>query len=272
MRQFNPGSCSEPTSQGTPAAGLRTGLGRYFRPGLALATLVGGGLLFTFPGAARAENCRQRYSEAFQLISTQPLAGRSPAHIKQTVDNLFGPRQVICGENGYKFFLTELEAQASVAFRKKGSEQEARLLATREILNRFPLQVRFNNGGDPAAGIVQLRANLAVLGKEVGVTPPIRALLDAMERQAPPQALTRAMPSGDDAIAVVVPKVPLPAWAIISLYEIRDHAQHQENGEVVNKTNLILDWVARVNAGVPPSDLKVAPTPEGAQPAPAGTR
>lgn len=248
------------------------GLNQYLRPGIALATLVGTGLLFTAPGAAQADNCRQRYSEAFQLISTQPLAGRSPANIKQSVDNLFGPRQVICGENGYKFFLSELEAQASAAFRKKGAEQEARLLATREILTRFPQQVRFNNGGDPAAGIVQLRANLAVLGKEVGVTPAIRGLLDAMERQAPPQALTRALPSGDDAIAVVVPKVPLPAWAIISLYEIRDHAQHQENGEVVNKTNLILDWVARVNAGAQPSDLKVITTPDGAQPAPSVTR
>lgn len=59
--------------------------------------------------------------------------------------DIFGPRTEVCGEAGYKFFLTELGTQASTACRKKGSEQEVRLLAIREILNRFPLRVRFSD-------------------------------------------------------------------------------------------------------------------------------
>ena len=233
--------------------------GRRFRPALALLTLLGAGLICLAPGAAFAQNCQQRYGEAFQLISNQPLAGKSAADIKRTVDNLFGPRQVVCGENGYRFYLTELTAQASAAFRKKGAEQEARLLATREILSRMPQKVRFKPGTDPATGITQLRSDLTVLSKEVGTTPAIQDILSALATVTPPQALVRAMAKDDDAIPVVVPKVPLPAWAIISLYEIRDHASHQENGEVLNKTNLILEWIARINAGARPEDIKLAP-------------
>jgi hypothetical protein len=228
---------------------------------LALLTLLGAGILGSAPGAANAQNCRLHYGDAFQLISTESLAGHSPAEIKQTVDNLFGPRQEVCSEAGYKFFLTELSTQAATAFRKKGAEQEARLLVTREILNRFPLRVRFTDGKNPDAGMLQIRADLGVLSKEVGVTPQIQAVLDALAKIAPPKTLARALPKDDDSIQVIVPKVPLPAWAIISLYEIRDHAQHNQNGEVINKTNLILEWVGRINAGARPGDLKVGPAP-----------
>jgi hypothetical protein len=63
-----------------------------------------------------------------------------------------------------------------------------------------------------------------------------------------------------------VPKAPQPAWAVISLYEIRDHAKRKENGAILNKTQLILDWMARINAGARPSEVKVTPSPAGATP------
>jgi len=238
----------------------QTTLRRHLKPALALLTFIGSGVIMTAPGEAQAQHCRLHYAEAFQLITTTPLSGRTPTEIKQTVDDIFGPRQEVCGEAGYKFFLTELGTQASTAFRKKGSEQEVRLLAIREILNRFPLRVRFSDTRDPAAGMVQLRADLGVLSKEVGVTPHVQSLLDALAKISPPKTQSRPLPKDDDALPVTVPRVPLPAWAIISLYEIRDHALQKENGAVVNKTNLILDWVARINAGARPGDLKVAPS------------
>ncbi len=238
-----------------------------FRPALALFTFLGAGLLALAPGTAQAQNCQQRYGEAFQLIDVQQLSGKSAAGIKQTVDDLFGPRQQVCGQKGYQFYLNGLSTQAATAFRKKGAEQEARLLATREILNRMPLKVRFAAGQDPMTGITQLRSDLTVLSKEVGVTPAIQDVLNLLATVPPPKALVRDMPKNDDAIPVVVPKVPLPAWAVISLYEIRDHANRKENGEIINKTNLILDWIAHINAGARPEDLKVAPA-TGATPAP----
>jgi hypothetical protein len=226
----------------------------------ALLAALGVSAVCALGGSANAENCKLHYAEAFQIISTQRFAEHSPTAIKQTVDNLFGPRQVVCGEIGYKFFLTELGNQAGAAMRHKGSEQEAQLLATREILNRFPLQVRFSHGVDPRAGLNQLRSNLGVLSTEVGVTPSITALLDALAKIAPPRLAPKPLPKSDDAIPVTVPRVPLPAWAVISLYEIRDHAARKESDAITTKSNLILDWVSRAGPGALPLAIPAAGT------------
>lgn len=246
------------------------GLGKR-RPRRLPAVLVGlvvAGVLCAAAGTALAQHCRLHYAEAFQQVTVNNLAGRSQAEIKQQIDDLFGPRQAVCGERSYKFFLTELGNYASGALRKKGAEQEARLLAAREIMSRFPLRVRFSSGADPASGLKQLRADLTVLGTEVGLKPPVQALLDTLGKVTPPTSATQPMPADDDAIPIVVPRVPLPAWAVISLYEIRDHAKRKENGAIINKTGLILDWMAHINAGARPGDLQVSPTPP-ANPAPA---
>lgn len=234
------------------------------RSAIAAVAVVGAILAWAAPEAAYAQHCKLHYAEAFQLISIRTMAGQSAEQIKGTVDDLFGPRQELCGEKSYKFFLDELKTYASTAFRKKGPEGEAGLLATREILNRFPLQVRFGNGVDPNSGLKQLRSDLGVLGSEVGMSPSIQAVLDALAKVVPPKVMARPLPTDDDAIPVTVPRVPMPAWAIISLYEIRDHAKRKENGAILNKTNLILEWIARINSGARPGDVKVTHTPPGA--------
>lgn len=253
----------------TPAAespGTASGRGTRARCspvllGLLVAAVLGAA------SPALAQHCRLHYAEAFQQISVNNLAGRSAAEIKQQIDDLFGPRQEVCGEKSYKFFLTELGNYTTAALRKKGSEQEARLLAAREIMTRFPLRVRFNPGTDPASGLKQLRSDLTVLGSEVGLKPPVQALLDAVAKVTPPTAAAQPMAADDDAVPVVVPRVPLPAWAVISLYEIRDHAKRKENGAIINKTELILEWMAHINAGARPGDLRVSPTPPPTGPA-----
>lgn len=238
-----------------------------------LVGLVVAGVLCTAAGTALAQHCRLHYAEAFQQVTVNNLAGRSQVEIKKQIDDLFGPRQEVCGEKSYKFFLTELGNYTAEALRKKGAEQEARLLASREIMTRFPLRVRFNSGTNPDSGLKQLRADLTVVGTEVGLKPPVQAMLDTLAKVTPPTSAAQPMPADDDAVPVVVPRVPLPAWAVISLYEIRDHAKRKENGAIINKTELILDWMAHINAGARPGDLKVVPTPATPAPAtPAGTR
>lgn len=258
MKQNILGSRNElhSTRPGTTGVGVRPC--KRVQPAWALLALLGVSLVCAAPGAASAQHCRLHYSEAFRLIATQSFDGQPPAAIKQKVDDLFGPRQEVCGEGGYKFFLTELGAQASAALRKKGSEQESRLVATREIMNRFPVQVRFSNGAVPGAGLTQLRADLGVLSTEVGKTPAISALLEALGKVAPPRTLSKPLPQNDDAIPIMVPQIPLPAWAIISLYEIRDHAARKESAAITAKTSLILDWVMRASPGVRPIEPPAA--------------
>lgn len=221
------------------------------------------------PGAAQAQHCKMRYAEAFQIISNKTLAGQSEAQIKNTVANLFGPRQELCGEGSYRFFLSEFKTYAAMAFRKKGLEGDAMRLAVREIIDRMPLQVRFRPGAAPDPGLAQLRSDLGVLATEVGQSPSVKAVVDALAKATPPKTLSRPLPVDDDAIPVVVPRVPLPAWAVISLYEIRDHAKRKENGAIINKTQLILDWMARINEGAAAGDVKVTNAPPSAAPAPA---
>lgn len=218
---------------------------KHAHPSRALWILVGAGLLCAASGTAHAQNCRLHYAEAFQLVSVQSFRGQTPDEVKQKIDDLFGPRQEVCGESGYKFFLTELGAQAAAAMRTKGPDQYPRLLVTREILNRFPLQVRFSEEADPAAGLNQLRSNLGVLSTEVGKNAAIRSVLDALHQILPPRRMPRPLPKDDDAIPVTVPKTPLPAWAVIMLYEIRDHAARKESEAIQSKSALILDWIGR---------------------------
>lgn len=249
MRQNTIGSWDAMQRASLATRGVFTPQGQRVQPTRALLAAIGVSVVCALAGAADAENCRLHYAEAFQLISTQRFSEQSPTAIKQTVDNLFGPRQEVCGEVGYTFFLTELGNQASAALHQKGSEQEARLLATREIMSRFPLQVRFSNGADPRAGLNQLRSNLGVLSTEVGVTPSIKALLDALAKIAPPRPAPKPLPKSDDGIPITVPRIPLPAWAVISLYEIRDHAARKESAAITAKINLVLDWVSRAGPG-----------------------
>jgi hypothetical protein len=55
--------------------------------------------------------------------------------------------------------------------------------------------------------------------------------------------------------------VPLPPWAVISLYEIQDHAQRKQNGTVMAKTALILQWMKLVTSGTLPENIKIGPKP-----------
>lgn len=243
-------------------------LRRPLRAVVSALALVAAGLVMA-PQSAFAQRCKQHYAEAFQLIAIRPLAGNPPAELKTTVDDVFGPRKELCGPVSYKYFLSELKNYAATAFRKKGPEGDAMRLVAIEIINRFPLQVRFPAGELPDLGLKQLRSDLGVLASEVGPSPSVQAVVDALAKVAPPKVMSRPTPIDDDATPVIVPKVPLPAWAVISLYEIRDHAKRKENGAIINKTQLILDWMSRINAGARPGDVKVTPNPPGGAPAPA---
>ena len=183
MKQNTLGSRNERPAPRRAKAGVVVRPHKRVQPAWPLRALLGVSLVCAASGAASAQHCRLHYAEAFRLISIQSFDGQPKAVIKQKVDDLFGPRQEVCGEDGYKFFLTELGAQAAAALRKKGSEQESRLVATREIMNRFPVQVRFSNGAVPGAGLTQLRADLGVLSTEVGKTPAINALLEPMRQR-----------------------------------------------------------------------------------------
>src|SRR5688572_26008040 len=92
---------------------------RLFGAALAAVSFTAAALILTAAEPVYAQRCKQHFAEAFQLIAIRPLAGRSPADVKSTVDDVFGPRKDICGAGSYKYFLSELKNYASLALRKK---------------------------------------------------------------------------------------------------------------------------------------------------------
>lgn len=218
-------------------------------------------LLTALPSVAAADHCKWRFSVGFQLISERSLVGMNQEQIAQTIQEMFGARQPVCEEAAYRYFLTQFTTYAANAFHKKGAEREALLLAAQEILKRVPSQVFYKNVQAKVSAYKQIRADLSVVATEVGLTPSIQALLDALDKLGPPEVSRKPEPMNDDAIPVKVPSVPLPPWAVISLHEIYDHAQRKENGAVIAKTALILEWMKLVTSGTRPGDIKVVPAP-----------
>lgn len=234
------------------------------RPLLRLQIVLCLGLMALSPEAS-ADHCKWRFAEGFQRITNRKLTGKSQAQIVQTVEELFGPRQPICEETAYRFFLAQFKTYATAAFRQKGAEREAMLVCAQEILKRVPSQVFYKNTQDKVSAFKQLRSDLGVIAGEVGLNPSIQTVLDAIDRIGPPSVSTKPEPMSDDAVHVKVPDAPLPPWAVISLYEIYDHAQKKQNGAVVAKTALILEWMKLVTSGTRPEDIKLVPSGVPAQ-------
>ena len=107
--------------------------------------------------------------------------------------------------------------------------------------------------GIPQALIVIVWADLGAIAQDLGMTPLSQQLLDAMEATGAPQATQRpaSAPPDPHTSTVQVPTVPLPAWAVISLYEIDDHARRNEVGAIQGKVEAILNWMRGVTPQQP---------------------
>lgn len=208
-----------------------------------------------------ADHCKWRFAEGFQRVTNRPLTGMTQPQIADVVEEMFGTRQPVCEEPAYRFFLSQFNTYAAAAFHQKDAEREAMLLCAQEILKRAPNQVFYKNPAAKVSAYKQLRSDLGVIAAEVGVTPSIQALLDAVDRLGPPSVSAKPEPMSEDAIQIKVPMVPLPPWAVISLYEIQDHAQRKQNGTVMAKTALILQWMKLVTSGTLPENIKIGPKP-----------
>lgn len=234
------------------------------------AALATGAVLTLAPTQAQAQHCKWRYAEAFQRLANRSLAGQTPAQATRVIEDLFGPRLEVCGENGYKLFYSQITTYATQSFRKKGAEREAMLTATQEILRRAPQQVRFKAEPDKGTLIKQLRSDLGVIASEVGVTPSIQAVLDAVDKLTPARPSPRPEAKDEDTIKVTVPNAPLPPWAVIYLYEIQDHLARKEIAAAANKNAMVLQWVKLVAAGNDPSTIQVDPSTAPVSSAPIG--
>lgn len=219
--------------------------------------------------SARAEHCRWRYDQAFTALQSRNLRtlerGAKPdeflSRAEAEVNLLFGPPVAQCEEGAYSLFLERYEGFTKAALRMKGAERDTRLRVAIAVIRRGPDVVDYAEQSKEVSRYDQMLSNLGVIAADAGNTPLMQQLINAIKAKGPPKATRRADTAKPDphVTQVYVPTVPLPGWAVISLYEIADHAQRQEHDRIQGKVEAILTWMKSVTPATPSAPGAPAP-------------
>lgn len=212
-------------------------------------------------GEAAAQHCSWRFDQSFALLSSKNLhllqknksSADMGAKIEEHVDFLFGPRQKQCEEGAYSLFLNRYERYVTEALRGDRQERDLKLRAAIAVIHKSPEIIDYTGAAREVALFHQVRSNLSAIAQDVGMTPLSQQLIDAMEATGAPKTTPRptSAPPDPHTSLVQVPTVPLPAWAVISLYEIDDHTRRNEVGAIQGKVEAILNWMASVTPKPP---------------------
>lgn len=212
---------------------------------------------------ALAQHCKWRFDQAFLLLSSRGLRSvdkvknqaEVQAKIAAEVDFLFGPRQAECEEGAYSLFIDRFERYTLEALRQSGNERDLRLRAALFAIRKSPELINYTQASKEISLFRQVRSNIAAVAQDAGMSPLMQQLVDAMEAVGAPKATQRpdTAPAKDPHSSMVyVPTVPLPAWAVVSLYEIQDHARRNESGAIQGKVEAILTWMKTVTPQTTP--------------------
>ena len=231
-----------------------------------LLTLVGVSLA---PAAAEAQNCAAHYATGFPRISGATAKASTQIAADQEVDSAMGPRPQQCEAGAYASFLEQFENFGRVAIRagqprkvgkgavQPGNDNQIRL-AISLIRKASPVRVPLADSKAGVSLFKQVRSNLNAVVDDAGNTPMMVQLLDAMTAVGSPgpieetvsvsQSGSGAAPSGTTAPPggvqqVRVPLVPLPAWAVIKLYEARDLCKPQDVAGIQVRLQDVLNWM-----------------------------
>ena len=210
---------------------------------------------------ALAQHCSWRFEKSFSLLSGKNLhtleQSKSPldlpARIDAEVEFLFGPRQSLCEEGAYKLFLERFERYATDAVRGARPDRDLKLRAAIAAIRKSPERIDYIGASKEVSLFRQMQSNLGAIAQDAGMTPLMQQLIDAIEAVGAPRTTPRPTPSPPDphVSAVQIPTLPLPAWAVISLYEIEDHTRRNEVGAIQGKVQAILNWMKTVTPAEP---------------------
>lgn len=210
---------------------------------------------------AMAQHCSWRFDKSFALLSSKNLhvleqnktQAEVPARIDAEIDFLFGPRQSFCEEGAYSLFIDRYERYTTEALRGPRADRDLKLRAAIAVIRKSPERIDYTSASKEVSLFHQMQSNLGAIAQDAGMTPLMRQLVDALEAVGHPKVTPRPAPSQPDphVSAVQVPSVPLPAWAVISLYEIEDHTRRNEVGAIQGKVQAILNWMRSVTPPTP---------------------
>jgi hypothetical protein len=234
---------------------------------LALSVLVAATLPFS---ASAAENCAARYTSAFASLESAVSTAGSQASADAQVEHLFGPRPGTCEDGAYEAFLSGFERFARKAVRDAqprkqgknvmppapGAENSLRLAIA--AIRKSPVKVSPKDGKIARTSFLQVRSNINAVADDAGLTPMMQQLLDtiasvgvppAAAEDAPPHVTTGPGSAPSNVQAIRIPLQPMPTWAIIKLYEMRDHLKAQDSAAVQIKLQDIINWIESTTQG-----------------------
>ncbi|HMU38246.1 MAG TPA: hypothetical protein PKE31_04485 [Pseudomonadota bacterium] len=223
-----------------------------------------------FPTTSNAQNCAVHYAAGFAQISGLVAKATSQLAADQLVDQAFGARPQQCEANAYTSFVDQFELFGRTAIRAgqppRGSKgvvpavkENQMRLAISIIRKMSPMKVPLADAKAGVSQFKQMRSNLNAVADDAGNTPMMTQVLEAISQVGSPRAIEETVQvgsSGNTAAAgsatpgtpggvqqVRVPNTPLPAWAVIKLYEARDLCKPQDVAGIQIRLQDIINWM-----------------------------
>jgi len=220
------------------------------------------GLLLAFTSPSWAQNCYPAHSAGFARVATLEKEATTQGSADLAVRSLFGQRTDLCEEGAYKLFMDNLKDFASRAMRAPKVSREKLLRLAISLVQQAPTKVPAKEAKAAASHFRQVRSDLNATADDVGfaTTPLLQQLLDALAAVGPPKSVETAPAptvdtpvqtpvagtgsSGSNTVQPIrVPAEPLPSWAVIKLYEMRDHVKSQDLPAIQIKLQDIINWI-----------------------------
>lgn len=220
------------------------------------------------PGPAQAQaqvtNCSAIHSAGFTRLRAAENKATTQGSADLEVRALFGPRIDLCEEGAYKAFMLSFKDFASTAMRALKTSRDKQLRLAISALAQAPIRVSAKEWKEATSTFRQVRSDLNATADDIGFnsTPLLGQLLETMGRIGAPTADQSSTPpsasvqppsagTGTGTTAPVtggvqqvrIPTEPLPPWAVIKLYELRDHIKAQDQASSERKIQDVINWI-----------------------------
>lgn len=231
-----------------------------------IASICAGLAMLTLAGPASAQNCYPAHSAGFSRIRSleQKAATQSSADVE--VRAIFGPRNELCEEGAYKLYMENFKEFAAQAMRAPKNSRDKLLRLAIALVMQAPTKVPAKEAKMAASFFRQVRSDLNATADDVGfaTTPLLQQLLDALANAGAPRAAeqpgttspeptrTAAPPTSNVTTStstpggvqsIPVPGEPLPPWAVIKLYEMRDYIKNQDLPAIQIRLQEVINWI-----------------------------
>lgn len=216
------------------------------------------------PARAQTPNCSVTHNAGFARLWSLESKATNQAAADVEVRGAFGNRVDLCEEGAYMAFMLSYKDFAGRAMRASKSSRDNLLRLGIAALAQAPIRVSAKEWPAAASIFRQVRSDLNATADDIGFhsTPLLAQLLDAFGRIGVPTADQTATPPGGSkqpassrtgtsstgaatggVQQVRIPTEPLPPWAVIKLYELRDHIKVKDQASSEKKIQDVINWI-----------------------------